>query len=58
MYKETNCRDCKKYTDRSVNEVYSKLVCDFSNTCCIPGKPGRKGDKGIKGDRGIKGERD
>ena len=52
-YKISN--QCKKYTDRSINEVYSKLLCKFSNSCGVSGKNGRKGFIGNKGDTGNKG---
>lgn len=43
---------CKKYTDRSINEVYSKLLCQFSDVNEIQGKNGKKGTTGTKGDSG------
>ena len=46
----------KKYTDRSINKVYSKLLCQFSNTINeIPGKNGKRGIIGIGGDNGTTG---
>lgn len=67
MHKEKNYTNCKKYTIRSVNEAYSKLLCQFSNTNGIAGKngrcgvignkgiPGNKGNKGIPGNKGYQG---
>lgn len=45
----------KAITDRSVNEVYSKLLCRFSNVNEISGKNGKRGIIGINGDRGVNG---
>ena len=67
MHKKNCCRDnkawkksshpelCKKYMDRSVNEVYSKLLCRFSNTNGITGKNGRRGIRGTHGASGDEG---
>lgn len=46
---------CNKYANRSVGEVYSKLLCQFSNIHDIQGKHGRKGCTGNKGDIGNEG---
>lgn len=40
MYKQN--KGCNKYADRSINEIYSKLLCQFSNTDDIYGRNGRK----------------
>ena len=45
----------KKYSDRSINEVYSKLLCKFSGNDGVSGKNGRNGFVGNEGDFGNKG---
>lgn len=56
MHKKKLVETVKKYTDRSINEVYSKILCQFSNTNGIAGKNGRRGIIGNKGAPGNKGD--
>lgn len=56
MIKNIISDDCKKYTDRSANKVYSKLLCQFGNFYGISGKNGSRGTTGIIGNIGIKGD--
>lgn len=55
MYEQYNKKhkiwsQCKKYTDRSTNKVYYKLLCKFSDHCDIPGKNGYQGFIGSDGE--------
>lgn len=45
-------RNYKNYADRSVNEVYSKLLCHFYNTNGITGENGKHGIRGTQGASG------
>ena len=55
MNKKKIYSDCNKYSDRLVNEAYSKLLCQFYDVSGTFGKNGKQGIIGTNGNNGTKG---